>query len=130
MNTIRAKALEVKIMRLPHAADLPLPTYQPARAGLDLMAAIPAGALVIAPGRRVVLRAMQHGCSLHLHYTTSGPQWALSDGRKVSARVAQLVTTSSSVVGCGDALFEGARTQSFRWWRDPACISIEERKHD
>ena len=68
----------------------------------------------------LVLRAMQHGCSLHLHYTTSGPQWVLSDGRKVSERVAQLVTTSASVVGCGDALFEGARSQSFRWWRDPA----------
>ena len=45
--------LEVKIMRLPHGADLPLPAYQSAlAAGLDLMAAVPADApLAIAPGQ-------------------------------------------------------------------------------
>ena len=33
----------VRIMRLPHAADLPLPAYQSAHAaGLDLVAAVPA----------------------------------------------------------------------------------------
>jgi dUTP diphosphatase len=44
-------------MRLPHAADLPLPTYQSAHAaGLDLVAAVPAGApLIIAPGRRAAI---------------------------------------------------------------------------
>jgi dUTP pyrophosphatase len=35
--------IEVRIMRLPHAADLPLPQYQSAlAAGLDLIAAVPA----------------------------------------------------------------------------------------
>ena len=50
-------ANEIRIMRLPHAADLPLPTYQSAHAaGLDLVAAIPAGApLIIAPGRRAAI---------------------------------------------------------------------------
>jgi dUTP pyrophosphatase len=45
-------AIEVRIMRLPHAADLPLPAYQSAHAaGLDLLAAVPADAPVsIAPG--------------------------------------------------------------------------------
>ena len=45
--------LEVKIMRLPHGADLPLPAYQSAlAAGLDLRAAVPADApLTIAPGQ-------------------------------------------------------------------------------
>ena len=44
--------VEVPVIRLPHAAGLPLPAYQSASAaGLDLMAAIPEGApLVIAPG--------------------------------------------------------------------------------
>ena len=44
-------------MRLPHAADLPLPSYQSEHAaGLDLMAAVPAGAPVrIAPGARAMI---------------------------------------------------------------------------
>ena len=43
----------VKIMRLPHGVDLPLPGYQShSAAGLDLMAAVPAGTpLTIASGR-------------------------------------------------------------------------------
>jgi len=45
--------VEVKIMRLPHGADLPLPEYQSEQAaGLDLVAAVPADApIVIAPGK-------------------------------------------------------------------------------
>lgn len=48
-------AVEVRIMRLPHGADLPLPAYQSAlAAGLDLLAAVPADAPVsIAPGKWV-----------------------------------------------------------------------------
>ena len=48
------KSVKVKIIRLPHGADLPLPAYQSAdAAGLDLMAAVPADAPVaIAPGAR------------------------------------------------------------------------------
>ena len=48
---------EVKIMRLPHAADLPLPSYQSEHAaGLDLQAAVPAGAPVsVAPGQRAMI---------------------------------------------------------------------------
>jgi len=47
-------SVEVKIKRLPHGADLPLPAYQSdAAAGLDLMAAVPDGApVIIAPGSR------------------------------------------------------------------------------
>jgi dUTP pyrophosphatase len=46
--------IEVRVMRLPHAAGLPLPTYQSElAAGLDLVAAIPADRPVtIAPGER------------------------------------------------------------------------------
>jgi dUTP pyrophosphatase len=48
---------EVRIMRLPHAADLPLPAYQSAlAAGLDLAAAVPADVPVaIAPGARAMI---------------------------------------------------------------------------
>ena len=49
--------IEVRIMRLPHAADLPLPAYQSEHAaGVDLVAAVPAGApLIIAPGQRAAI---------------------------------------------------------------------------
>jgi dUTP diphosphatase len=48
---------ELRIVRLPHAADLPLPAYQTERAaGLDLVAAVPADAPVkIGPGARVMI---------------------------------------------------------------------------
>jgi dUTP pyrophosphatase len=49
--------IEVRIVRLPHARDLPLPQYQSAlAAGLDLMAAVPADAAIdIPPGGRAVI---------------------------------------------------------------------------
>jgi dUTP pyrophosphatase len=51
------KAVKVKIIRLPHGADLPLPAYQSAdAAGLDLMAAVAAGAPVtLAPQARAMI---------------------------------------------------------------------------
>ncbi len=50
-------SVAVKIKRLPHGADLPLPAYQSAdAAGLDLLAAVPADAPVrIEPGRFVTI---------------------------------------------------------------------------
>jgi dUTP pyrophosphatase len=50
-------AIDVRIMRLPHGADLPLPEYQSAlAAGLDLVAAVPADAPVeIAPNNRAII---------------------------------------------------------------------------
>ncbi len=46
--------LELQILRLPHGADLPLPSYQSIHAaGLDLLAAVPAAApMTLAPGER------------------------------------------------------------------------------
>ncbi len=48
---------DVRIMRLAHGRDLPLPSYQSAlAAGLDLIAAVPAGTpLSIAPGARALV---------------------------------------------------------------------------
>jgi dUTP pyrophosphatase len=50
-------SIEVRIVRLPHGRDLPLPQYQSAlAAGLDLLAAVPADAPVeIPPGGRAVI---------------------------------------------------------------------------
>jgi dUTP pyrophosphatase len=50
-------SVELRIMRLPHAADLPAPQYQSAlAAGLDLIAAVPAGSPVeLSPGGRAVI---------------------------------------------------------------------------
>jgi len=49
--------VEVRIMRLPHAADLDLPQYHSSlAAGLDLLAAVPADAPVeLAPGARAMI---------------------------------------------------------------------------
>jgi dUTP pyrophosphatase len=48
---------ELRVRRLPHAADLPLPAYQTeGAAGLDLVAAVPADAPVkIEPGERAMI---------------------------------------------------------------------------
>jgi dUTP diphosphatase len=49
--------IHVRIMRLPHAAELPLPAYHSdLAAGLDLTAAVPADAPIsIAPGERALI---------------------------------------------------------------------------
>ena len=49
--------IEVRILRLAHGRDLPLPNYQSAQAaGVDLLAAVPADAPVtIAPGARALV---------------------------------------------------------------------------
>jgi dUTP diphosphatase len=49
--------IEVRIMRLPHGKDLPLPSYQSEHAaGLDLIAAVPGDApLELAPGARALV---------------------------------------------------------------------------
>jgi dUTP pyrophosphatase len=49
--------IDVRIVRLPHGKDLPLPSYQSAHAaGLDLIAAVPADrALTLASGARALV---------------------------------------------------------------------------
>ena len=49
--------IDVRLMRLPHGDDLPLPAYQSEHAaGFDLHAAVPAGpALALAPGERALV---------------------------------------------------------------------------
>ncbi len=48
-------AVAIEVVRLPHAADLPLPSYATeGAAGMDLLAAV-SGPLVIAPGARALV---------------------------------------------------------------------------
>jgi dUTP pyrophosphatase len=49
--------IELQVVRLPHAAGLPLPEYQSEQAaGMDLVAAVPADSpIVIAPGRYAMI---------------------------------------------------------------------------
>jgi dUTP pyrophosphatase len=63
--------VEVRVIRLPHGADLPLPSYQSAAAaGLDLLAAVAAdGPIAIAPGRWA---AIPTGLALALPPGTEG----------------------------------------------------------
>jgi dUTP pyrophosphatase len=57
MKVTGVNRVELRIMRLPHASDLAAPQYQTAlAAGLDLVAAVPAGAPVeLAPGERAII---------------------------------------------------------------------------
>ena len=50
-------AVDIRVMRLAHAKDLPLPAYQSEHAaGLDLLAAVPSTSpVVIAPGARTLV---------------------------------------------------------------------------
>ena len=63
--------IEVRVKRLPHAGNLPLPDYQSdGAAGLDLLAAVSEGApVVIAPGRRALIPT---GIALALPRGTEG----------------------------------------------------------
>jgi hypothetical protein len=64
------------------------------------------------------LKAMQRGAALRLQFTPTRPRWSLSNGSRVKGEVANLVIASSSAVGIGDALFEDAPSQTWRWWAE------------
>ena len=66
-----ADSITLRVMRLPHAADLPLPQYHSAlAAGLDLMAAVPVDAPVqIRPGGRAMIPT---GIAMALPHGTEG----------------------------------------------------------
>jgi dUTP pyrophosphatase len=63
--------VDVRVLRLPHGQDLPLPTYQTARAaGMDLLAAVPIDApVVIGAGERALIPT---GLSIALPEGTEG----------------------------------------------------------
>ena len=57
MTEARPRGVTVRVLRLPHGQDLPLPSYQSAHAaGLDLVAAVPRHDPVkLAPGARALV---------------------------------------------------------------------------
>lgn len=56
-DEVHLRSISIHVQRLPHGADLPLPTYESAgAAGMDALAALPAGEpLVLAPGARALV---------------------------------------------------------------------------
>jgi dUTP pyrophosphatase len=92
--------VEVRLTRLPHGADLPLPSYQStAAAGLDLLAAVAADTpLVIPPGRWA---AVPTGLALELAPGTEGQV------RPRSGLAAQHGVTVLNAPGTIDADYRG-----------------------
>jgi dUTP pyrophosphatase len=92
--------VEVRLTRLPHGADLPLPSYQSAAAaGLDLVAAVTADApVVIASGRWA---AIPTGLALELPAGTEGQV------RPRSGLAAQHGVTVLNAPGTIDADYRG-----------------------
>ena len=92
--------VEVRLTRLPHAADLPLPSYQSAAAaGLDLVAAVAADVpVVIASGRWA---AIPTGLALELPAGTEGQV------RPRSGLAAQHGVTVLNAPGTIDADYRG-----------------------
>jgi dUTP pyrophosphatase len=92
--------VEVRLTRLPHGIDLPLPSYQSAAAaGLDLVAAVAADApIVIAPGRWA---AIPTGLVLELPAGTEGQV------RPRSGLAAQHGVTVLNAPGTIDADYRG-----------------------
>ena len=95
-----ANEVEVRLTRLPHGADLPLPSYQSAAAaGLDLLAAVAADTpLVIPPGRWT---AVPTGDALELASGTEG------QGRPRYGLAAQHGVTVLNAPGTIDADYRG-----------------------
>jgi dUTP pyrophosphatase len=92
--------VEVRLTRLPHGADLPLPSYQSAAAaGLDLVAAVAAdAAVVIASGRWA---AIPTGLALEMPAGTEGQV------RPRSGLAAQHGVTVLNAPGTIDADYRG-----------------------
>src|SRR5215468_11888292 len=94
------KEVELRLTRLPHGADLPLPSYQwEAAAGLDLVAAVASDApVVIAPGRWA---AIPTGLALEL------PPGSEGQVRPRSGLAAQHGVTVLNAPGTIDADYRG-----------------------
>jgi hypothetical protein len=62
-----------------------------------------------------VLTVMRRGEALILEYRWHGRVWCLSGGRHITDEIAQVVIQSTNVSGVGDALFNDAPAQTWRW---------------
>jgi hypothetical protein len=67
----------------------------------------------------VVFAMRRDGLCLTLEYRKgSGGCWGLSDGSPVPNKVALEVIRDGRIAGCGDALFDGAASQVYRYAGD------------
>jgi len=66
-------------------------------------------------GAARALTKIQCGTALHQHFSSAGTTWTLSDGTKVAADIAKIVTTNVNVIGVGDCLFGSELSQTFRY---------------
>ena len=64
-----------------------------------------------------VLAAMRGGQSLHLQYQAGKALWSLSGGQSVSADLANILTSNTSVAPVDDALFSNMPGQTWRYIR-------------
>jgi dUTP pyrophosphatase len=106
----------VRLMRLPHGNDLPLPAYQSEHAaGLDLHAAVPAGAaLILAPGDQAMIPT---GIAIALPPGTEGQV------RPRSGLAAQYGVTVLNAPGTVDADYRGEiQVVLVNHGRDPFAI--------
>ena len=62
-----------------------------------------------------VLVSMRGGQALHQHLDQYGRRWTLTNGTFVNNEVAAVVVNHCDVIDCGDALFEGAPSQTYRY---------------
>jgi hypothetical protein len=58
---------------------------------------------------------MAGGAALTLQFRRGQREWRLTTGEIVSDEVAKHVIAHLNVVGCGDSLFRGAASQTFRY---------------
>ena len=62
-----------------------------------------------------VLAAMQRGEALHHERMWYGGIWWLSNGRRITDEIAQLVIQNTNVTSVGDALLSDVPAQTWRW---------------
>jgi hypothetical protein len=68
----------------------------------------------------IALNLMHEGHVLHFHFDRRwGPSWVLSPGNwPVPDEVARALIIEPDVIACGDTLFEGALSQTYRYIED------------
>jgi hypothetical protein len=65
-----------------------------------------------------VIQQLQSGACLRLHYEHRRPVWTLTPGGEIHDHIARLVIACPSIMAVGDVLFEGLRSQTYRFSED------------
>jgi hypothetical protein len=62
-----------------------------------------------------VLGAMRAGRALRLHFGSSGAQWRLTNGMRVTPEVARIIISDPHVTPCDGTLFRECAAQTWRY---------------